>query len=133
MSKNYGVSDKHTGPWLGESDKPDEALAKGRAMWGDTTKLYVAKIAPMDPAEGLPNMAVFIGDIREALVEKHGSGADAVFDGKEVIAALDTWWEEQVKAEFVNAIEQVTDIDHMVTSEVKIYSPGNDVKVGDFK
>jgi len=71
MNRVYGVSDKHTGPWLGEADAPDKALAHGRALWGNR-QLYVAEIAPLVPSVGLPNIYALVGDVREQLVDGHG-------------------------------------------------------------
>ncbi len=131
--KQFGVSDKHTGPWLGESDKPDQALAKGRAMWGEKTMLYIAVLDVMNPADGLPSIEVLIGDVREALVEKYGSGADAIFDDKKVQAALADWWEQVKQFGLATIIGEVAAVDHMVASQIKVYSPGNEVKLADFK
>lgn len=131
--KTFGVSDKHTGPWLGESEKPDQALAKGRAMWGNDCPLYLAVLDVMNPAEGLPSIEILIGDVREALVEKYGSGADAIFDDKGVMVELGDWWDEIKSRGMIAKIEIVAELDHMVASKVKLYSPGHDVKVGDFK
>jgi len=131
--KTFGVSDKHTGPWLGEADKPDQALAKGRAMWGEKSMLYVAVLDVLNPADGLPSIEVIVGDAREALVERHGTGCDAIFDNKKVMGALSEWWEQVTLFGFQTIIEEVEEIDHMVASKIKVYSPGNNVKVGDFK
>jgi hypothetical protein len=129
----YVVSDKHDGPWLGESDKPEEALAKGRALWGDTRKLYVAQSGALDITEAVPSVEVFIGDMREKLVEDHGSGADAVFDNKKVMLKLSDWWKEVMYQDLPDIIDMVEKVDFLVVSKVRVYSPGNDVKVGDFK
>ena len=130
--KTYGVSDKHTGPWLGESTRPDQALAHGRAMYGAGTKLYVAEIAPLSPSSGLPNMAVLVGDGRERLVEEHGIGADSMFDDREVMVALEIYYDE-MKDLFDTTITGVNDTEFMIPTKVKIYSPDHQVKVGDFK
>ena len=131
--KTFGVSDKHTGPWLGESEKPDQTLAKGRAMWGNDCPLYIAVLDVMNPADGLPSIEVLIGDVRETLVEKHGSGADAIFDDRKVMSAIGDWWITVMSHELLNVIASVTELDHMVATKVKLYSPGHNVKVGDFK
>jgi hypothetical protein len=109
--KAFGVSDKHTGPWHGEMDRADQALAKGRAMWGRTATIYVAMV----------------------LVEAHGSGADAIFDNRKIRALISHWWINVVARDFLEKIESVTDIDFMVASKVKAYSPDNEVRASDFK
>lgn len=131
--RTFGVSDRHTGPWLGEDDTPAKALAKGRAMWGPEKKLYVAEIRLMEPSEALPPVEVLVSDMKEKLVEKYGSGADEIFDNKKVMIALKVFWEQAVRSEFDRVIDGVADMDFMVTTAPKLYSPGNEVKVGDFK
>jgi hypothetical protein len=131
--KAFGVSDKHTGPWHGEMDRADQALAKGRAMWGRTATIYVAMVAPLNPADFLPSSEVLLGDLSEALVEAHGSGADAIFDNRKIRALISHWWINVVARDFLEKIESVTDIDFMVASKVKAYSPDNEVRASDFK
>lgn len=131
--KTFGVSDKHTGPWLGESEKPDQALSKGRALFGDKSMLYVAVLDVLNPADGLPSVEILVGDARENLVERHGTGCDAVFDNREVMEALGVWWREIADHVFREIIEKIEKVDHMVATNIKVYSPGSNVKVGDFK
>lgn len=129
----YGVSDKHTGPWLGESEKPDQALAKGRAMWGDGRDLYVAEIDILDPTRHMPSVEGIIGELRERLVDKFGSGADAVFDDKKVMTTLSVWWEHEALPTMLMRIEEQADIDFTVAGRIKMYKPTFHCKVSDFK
>jgi hypothetical protein len=128
--RKFAVSDKHTGPWLGDCSAPDQALAKGRAMWGANAPLYVALIEPMNPAEGLPSIEQLLGDVRETLVDKYGSGADAAFDELPVQAALAKWWKNIVNNQFAQMFEGE---ERAVPTLVKLYSADNNVKVSDFK
>ena len=127
----YGVSDKSTGPWLYEAASPDQALAKGRAMWGQVT-LFVAEVRVIKPSDGLPNAAVLVGDIRENLVEKYGSGADAMFDDRKVMISIEVAF-ERLKHEFDTLVDGVYDIDFMVAGKIRSYTGIQTVKVGDFK
>ncbi len=127
----YGVSDKHTGPWIGEEDRPDMALAKGRAMWG-TIRLYVAQIRPVKPSDGLPKLTTMVGDVRENLVSKYGSGADDFFDNPKIAIVLDSV-DFRARVEFDRLIESVADIDFMVSAKVVGYGGSQHVRVNDFK
>ena len=131
--KTFGVSNKYTGPWLGEADRPDQALAKGRAMYGNDCPLYIATLDVMNIADGFPSIHVLIGDVRETLVEKHGSGADRIFDEAGVTQALDEWWNRMLEFDLLHVLSNVAAVDHMVADNIRMYSPGNDVKLNDFK
>ena len=128
----YGVSDKHTGPWLYERETPQQALEAARANWG-ARALYVAKIDVLNTAEMLPPVRGIVGDLRERLTERYGSGADDVFDNRKVMSALETWWESAVQVQFNNVIDAAADQHFTAASVVKKYGPTQQVKVGDFK
>jgi len=82
----------------------------------------------------LPNIASLVGDVREALVDKHGSGADAVFDNRKAMVTLEVWWQGIVDGGFAGVIEaQADEEDFMVAHKVKSYTALQTVKVGDFK
>jgi hypothetical protein len=131
--KTYGISDTHKGPWLGADTTPSNALARGRAMWGNK-RVYVAEIQPIDYGEGLPSIAVLVGDVRETLVEKYGSGADIIFDDNKAMIALEVWWQIIIDYGFVDVIEQQAEAeDFMTATKIKSYTALQTVKVGDFK
>lgn len=133
MSK-FGVSDNHKGPWRGEYKKPDQALAAGRAMWGDHSRVYIAEIAPLNIGEGLPTIGVIVGDVRETLSDKYGSGVDAVFDNHDSMYALEKWWKDVTDHIFASVIqEQLDDEDTNVAVRVKSYTALQAVKLGDWK
>ena len=126
----YGVSDKHTGPWVGEEDRPDLALAKGRAMWG-TIRLYVAQIRPVKASDGMPKLSTMIGDVRENLVSKYGSGADDFFDNPKIALILDAV-DFRARIEFDKLIESVAEINFSVPAKVVAYGGSQAVRLNDF-
>ena len=131
MDTIFGVSDKHTGPWIGEEKTPSMALGKGRAMWGNRT-VYIAEIRPVKVSDGMPPVAALLGDVREGLVDKHGTGADSMFDDRDVMIGLEKAY-ELLKDEVDELIDAIHTIEFMVAVQVKAYTGDHTVKVGDFK
>ena len=118
---------------MGEYEKPDQALSRARAMWG-SRRVYIAEIAPLDVGEGLPNIASLVGEVRETLVEKYGSGADSVFDSRKVMVTLEGWWQSMIERDFAEVIAIFSEEeDFMVAHKVKSYTALQTVKLGDFK
>ena len=65
-------------------------------MYGEKM-IYVASIRPVKPSDGMNNITILIGEIRENLVERYGPGADEFFDDPkvfEILPPLEEWYKE---------------------------------------
>ena len=128
----YGVSENQNGPWFGEEARPDLALGKGRGMYGKV-RLYVAEIRPIKLSDGVRNISVLLGDIRESLVESFGSGADAFLDDPKFREKEDEI-KEMIDLVLDDAVEQAgIETDFMISLQVRSYGPDQAVKTGHFK
>ena len=128
----YGVSAKPNGPWIGEDERPDLSLGRGRAMYGNVL-LYVAEIRPIKLSDGVKNIESLLGDIRENLVVSYGSGADSFMDDPAFLEQRGGI-KEMLDLILDDAVEQAgVSVDFMVSENVHSYGPDQMVKQGHFK
>ncbi len=128
----YAWSDKATGPWDGKHKRPDLALGSGRANLPRGKIVYVAHIEPIKPSDGLPNILALVGEVRENLVDKYGSGADDFFDNPKLMGAF-LIEDHRIKQEFDKFIDGIVDVGFVAPVTIRAYNPDRHVKAGDFE